>query len=219
MQNDMKDKFILKLFMQLLPKPTRVIMTSATVTPLTQLLVEKTDHMKHYTKIEVKKEELTLQNVQQFFIRCSEQDSLENLETIISNVSANNILIFLNKRTTMHEIQHHLTTRGHRSATVSSNVMDDRVKEAELNQYVMDSFMKGEYRILLTTNLLSRGIDMRKVNLVINMEMPVIYPTSAEVGAKVGPIGADYATYLHRVGRTGRYGDQGIALNIVTRDD
>ena len=133
MQNDIRDKFILKLMMQILPKQTRVIMTSATVTPMTQMLVEKTDYMKNYTKIEVKKEELTLQNVQQFFIRCEEKDSLVYLENILSRVSANNILIFLNKRDTMHNIQHHLTTRGHRSATVSSNVMEDRVKEAELN--------------------------------------------------------------------------------------
>ena len=67
----------------------------------------------------------------------------------------------------------------------------------------MRDFLAGKYRILLTTNLLSRGIDMRKVTLVINFELPLkIFEDKSIKGREV-----DLETYLHRVGRTGRFGD------------
>lgn len=72
----------------------------------------------------------------------------------------------------------------------------------------MNEFKAGKIKILLSTNLISRGIDNRKVGIVINLDMPYRY----ENGKKIE---IDTETYLHRVGRTGRYGDKGIALNIV----
>ena len=72
----------------------------------------------------------------------------------------------------------------------------------------MNEFKAGKIKILLSTNLIARGIDNRKVGIVINLDMPYFY----ENGKKIG---IDTETYLHRVGRTGRYGDKGIALNIV----
>jgi superfamily II DNA/RNA helicase len=219
MTSDASDKFIPKLFLKILPLQVKTILTSATVTPMTQMLVEKTDEHKHYRKIEVKKEELTLKNVQQYMIKCSIENRLKIIEAILEKVSASNILIFGNSRTTVHDIQNYLSQRGNKVITVSSNTMDDRQKEAEINQYSIEQFMKGEYRILIATGLLSRGIDMRKVNLVINVELPLSYPTIADPNnPKPKPTGADPETYLHRVGRTGRFGDRGIAINMITDD-
>lgn len=217
MQGDSQDKFIPKLFLKILPLEMRTILTSATVTPMTSMLVDKTDQFKHFKRIEVKKEELTLQNVQQYFIRCSEQDRTQVLDMILDKLKASNILIFTNARKVMQDVMHHLAHKGERAVTVSSNVMEDRAQEARINQNCMDMFMQGQYRVLLTTNLLSRGIDMRKVSLVINLELPVSY-SSVQEGGKPMPKGADHETYLHRVGRTGRFGDQGIALNIISSD-
>ena len=59
--------------------------------------------------------------------------------------------------------------------------------------------------MLITTNVLARGIDMRRVLLVVNADLPVVY----------GTMDADVETYLHRIGRTGRFGDFGVALNLV----
>lgn len=217
MQGDSQDKFIPKLFLKILPLDLRTILTSATVTPMTSMLVDKTDQYKQFRRIEVKKEELTLKNVQQYFIRCSEQDRTQVLDMILDKLKASNILIFTNARKVMHEVMHHLAHKGERAITVSSNVMEDRAQEARINQNCMDMFMQGQYRVLLTTNLLSRGIDMRKVSLVINLELPVSY-SSVQEGGKPQPKGADHETYLHRVGRTGRFGDQGIALNIISNE-
>lgn len=63
----------------------------------------------------------------------------------------------------------------------------------------------------MTTNLIARGIDNRKVNLVINLDLPYHY-------LEKGKGNLDIETYIHRVGRTGRFGDKGIALNIVEND-
>lgn len=71
--------------------------------------------------------------------------------------------------------------------------------------------MEGKVRILLTTNLLARGIDMRKVTLVINYNLPL--KINKDDKDKTREI--DLETYLHRVGRTGRFGDKGIAINLV----
>jgi ATP-dependent RNA helicase DDX19/DBP5 len=76
---------------------------------------------------------------------------------------------------------------------------------------VMNEFRAGKNRILVTTNLISRGIDNRKVNLVINLDLPFIFDKERKNEI-------DLETYLHRVGRTGRFGDKGIALNIVENE-
>ena len=72
----------------------------------------------------------------------------------------------------------------------------------------MNEFKAGKIKILLSTNLIARGIDNRKVGIVINLDMPYYFENNRKIGI-------DIETYLHRVGRTGRYGDKGIALNIV----
>jgi ATP-dependent RNA helicase DDX19/DBP5 len=71
--------------------------------------------------------------------------------------------------------------------------------------------LEGKYRILLTTNLLSRGIDMRKVTLVVNYNIPLKFFEDPSIRSRE----ADLETYLHRVGRTGRFGDKGVAINFV----
>lgn len=82
--------------------------------------------------------------------------------------------------------------------------MDPRERDA-----VIKSFKESKYIILVATNVLARGYDNRSINLVINLDLP-IYPDNKN---------ADMETYLHRVGRTGRFGDLGIALNIVHNEE
>ena len=69
---------------------------------------------------------------------------------------------------------------------------------------VLDRFRDGKEKILITTNVLSRGIDVEQVTIVINYDLPV------DVNGK-----ADCETYLHRIGRTGRFGKHGLAINLV----
>ena len=216
MASDLQNKFIPKFLFKILPPQVKMILTSATMTPATQQLVEKTDKIKNFIKFEVQKENLTLTNVQQFFIQSDKNSMMGVLDIILDKLSVNNILIFTNNRKEMHEIQQHLLFNQHKSTTVASNELSDRSQEANINHNAIDKFMQGQFRVLITTNLLSRGIDMRKVSLVVNVGVPLEYPKIVAEGEKSLPKGPDFETYLHRVGRTGRYGDKGIALNIIT---
>lgn len=69
---------------------------------------------------------------------------------------------------------------------------------------VLDRFREGLQKVLITTNVLSRGIDIEQVNIVVNFDLPVNQEGKA-----------DCETYLHRIGRTGRFGKHGIAINLV----
>ena len=67
---------------------------------------------------------------------------------------------------------------------------------------IMKEFRSGSSRVLITTDLLARGIDVQQVSLVINYDLPT-----------------DHANYIHRVGRSGRYGRKGVAINFLAQDD
>ena len=75
----------------------------------------------------------------------------------------------------------------------------------------MDKFRKQEINVLITTNIIARGIDIPEAQLIINYDVPL-------EKAKDGKIHGDAATYQHRIGRTGRFGTKGIALTIYDRD-
>lgn len=207
--------FLASFLERFLPKYTKVIITSATRTSLTEKTVEGLSKDREFHRIEVTKESLTLENVQQFYVVCKKEEVTDILDLMIQTLSVNNILVFANSKKTVSELSNHFGQTGVKSVLVSSNGMSDTLKESEINQYAIASFMRGEYRVLLTTNLLARGIDMRKVNLVLNLELPLKYPKSTAPDQKVAPTGVDPETYLHRVGRTGRFGDRGICINFI----
>jgi ATP-dependent RNA helicase DDX19/DBP5 len=91
-----------------------------------------------------------------------------------------------------------MTADGH-IVTVLHGARDTVERDA-----VMDDFRSGKSKVLITTNVLARGIDVNQVNLVVNYDLPV--------DVKGGP---DYETYLHRVGRTGRFGRTGVSIAFI----
>lgn len=76
--------------------------------------------------------------------------------------------------------------------------------EASERDRVIDEFRTGKFKVLITTNVISRGIDILSVNVVLNFDMPVNQSNQA-----------DPETYLHRIGRTGRFGRTGVSINFV----
>lgn len=151
--------------------------------------------------ITLKKEELTLEGIQQLFIDCGdEQKKFSILEEIYNYMSVGQSIIFVHTRKTALQIAQRMNAAGHRIATL---VGGEDMTPADRDR-VMDDFKKAKIRVLITTNVLARGIDVLAVTLVVNYDLPL------DAYNKPDP-----QTYLHRIGRSGRFGRKGIAINFV----
>ncbi|MBZ3886537.1 Eukaryotic initiation factor 4A-II [Sciurus carolinensis] len=148
-------------------------------------------------RILVKKEELTLEGIKQFYINVEREEwKLDTLCDLYKTLTITQAVIFLNTRRKVDW----LTEKMHaRDFTVSALHGDMDQKERDV---IMREFRSGSSRVLITTDLLACGIDVQKVSLVINYDLP----TNRE-------------NYIHRIGRGGRFGRKGVAINFVTEED
>ncbi|XP_034020831.1 eukaryotic initiation factor 4A-I [Thalassophryne amazonica] len=180
---------------QKLSSSTQVVLLSATM-PTDVLEVTK-KFMREPVRILVKKEELTLEGIRQFYINVEKEEwKLDTLCDLYETLTITQAVIFINTRRKVDW----LTEKMHaRDFTVSALHGDMDQKERDL---IMREFRSGSSRVLITTDLLARGIDVQQVSLVINYDLP----TNRE-------------NYIHRIGRGGRFGRKGVAINMVTEDD
>uniref|UniRef100_A0A8D3DJ76 RNA helicase n=1 Tax=Scophthalmus maximus TaxID=52904 RepID=A0A8D3DJ76_SCOMX len=180
---------------QKLSSNTQVVLLSATMP--TDVLEVTTKFMRTPIRILVKKEELTLEGIRQFYINVEKEEwKLDTLCDLYETLTITQAVIFINTRRKVDW----LTEKMHaRDFTVSALHGDMDQKERDL---IMREFRSGSSRVLITTDLLARGIDVQQVSLVINYDLP----TNRE-------------NYIHRIGRGGRFGRKGVAINLVTEDD
>ena len=180
---------------QLLPPSTQVVLFSATMP--TDVLEVTTKFMREPVRILVKKDELTLEGIKQFYIAVEKEEwKLETLSDLYETVTITQAVIFCNTRRKVDWLTDKLQQR---EFTVSAMHGDMQQQEREV---IMREFRSGSSRVLITTDLLARGIDVQQVSLVINYDLP----TSRE-------------NYIHRIGRGGRFGRKGVAINFVTSED
>jgi len=177
-----------------LPKDIQVALFSATLPPDVLQLSEK--FLRDPTEILVKKETLTLEGIKQFYIAVEEEFKLETLVDLYDSVSIAQSVIFCNTRRKVDWLAREMNEK---QFTVSFIHSDMPKFEREK---IMQQFRSGSSRVLITTDLLARGIDVHSVSIVINFD-----------------VGTNKDTYLHRIGRGGRYGKKGIAINFVTTRD
>jgi len=180
---------------KVLPSDMQVCLFSATMPPDILELTEK--FMRQPVRILVKKDELTLEGIQQFYIAIEKEDwKLGVICDLYETLTIAQSIIYCNTRRKADFLHVQFTMRDF---TVS-------VMHAELNQeeraLVMREFRSGSSRVLISTDLLARGIDVQQVSLVINYDLP----TKIE-------------SYLHRIGRSGRFGRKGVAINFATSRD
>ncbi|GLJ28497.1 hypothetical protein SUGI_0560760 [Cryptomeria japonica] len=180
---------------QLLPQKLQVGVFSATMPPETLEITRK--FMTNPVWILVKKDELTLEGIKQFYINVDKEEyKLHTLCDLYETLAITQSVIFINTRRQVDWLTDQMRARDH---TVSAT-------HGEMNQnsrdIIMREFRSGSSRVLITTDLLARGIDVQQVSLVINYDLP----TKPE-------------KYLHRIGRSGRFGRKGVAINFVTRSD
>lgn len=153
------------------------------------------------TIIKIKKEEdLTLTNVEQYLIECSEHEKPNVILSLIRQANLRTCLIFLNKKVELDQLHAFLTSKGYKAHVFAADRTDENVRDE-----IIEKVKRGEVKVLLCTNLLSRGVDLRHINIVINADPPIGENRSV-----------DFHTYLHRVGRTGRFGRKGLSVNIVS---
>jgi len=178
-----------------LPEQVQVCLFSATM-PLDVL--EVTDRfMREPIRILVKKDELTLEGIKQFYIAVDREEwKLETLCDLYETLTITQAIIYCNTRRKVDWLQEEMQKRDF---TVSCMHGDMDQKERDI---IMREFRTGSSRVLITTDLLARGIDVQQVSLVINFDLP----TNRE-------------NYIHRIGRSGRFGRKGVAINFLTEGD
>jgi translation initiation factor 4A len=187
-------KQIKKIF-QKIPTETQVILISATIPQeMSSLfnLILKPD----YLTILVKDDELTLDGIVQYYVHIDEQYKLDALMDLYKFISIGQAIVYCNKKFKADELKNILTDKSFSVSVLHGDMMQKEREE------IMSEFRTGKTRILITTDILSRGIDIQQVSLVINYDMPK-YPQ----------------TYIHRIGRSGRFGRKGSAINFVTKKE
>merc|ERR1712133_198982 len=173
----------------------QVILLSATMPA--DVLEVTTRFMRSPIKILVRKEELTLEGIRQFYVDVEREDwKLDTLCDLYETLTITQAVIFCNTRRKVDWLTEKMHTRDF---TVSAMHGDMDQKERDV---IMREFRSGSSRVLITTDLLARGIDVQQVSLVINFDLP----TNRE-------------NYIHRIGRGGRFGRKGVAINFVTDED
>ncbi len=145
----------------------------------------------------VKKEALTLEGITQFYINMKVSDwKYDILKDLYNTISISQCIIYFNSKNKLNEIYKNLREEDFPVSMIHGELSTEERKAT------MNEFKSGQTRILLSTDLLSRGIDIQQLSLVINFDLP----RSKE-------------TYIHRIGRSGRYGRKGVAINFVTERD
>ncbi len=178
-----------------LPETCQIALFSATM-PVEILEMTK-EFMKSPVKILVKDEELSLEGIKQFYVSVqNEEQKFDVLTDIYDTISVTQGIIFVNSKQNAILLKELLEKRNYTVGLIHGGY-----NQFERNDILAD-FKAGKSRILIATDILSRGIDIQQISLVINYDVPY----------KVEP-------YIHRIGRSGRFGRKGVAINLVTADD
>uniref|UniRef100_A0A672QYI0 RNA helicase n=1 Tax=Sinocyclocheilus grahami TaxID=75366 RepID=A0A672QYI0_SINGR len=176
-----------------LPKNRQVLLYSATFPTSVQKFMTK--HLQKPYEINLM-DELTLKGITQYYAYVTERQKVHCLNTLFSRLQINQSIIFCNSTQRVELLAKKITQLGYSCFYIHAKMMQ------EYRNRVFHDFRNGLCRNLVCTDLFTRGIDIQAVNVVINFD----FPKNAE-------------TYLHRIGRSGRYGHLGLAINLITSED
>lgn len=184
-----------RVIVESLPSSSQICIFSATMSKDTIDLAKT--FMYNPKIILVEKEYLTLEGIKQFLIDVNdEMYKLEVFCDIYEQISINQSIVYVNTREKAEWLSEKLKGKNF---TVS--MIHSKMTSFERSKIIKD-FRNGSSRVLISTDLLSRGIDVQQLSIVINYDLPL-----------------DNDNYLHRIGRSGRYGRKGVAINFVTKRD
>jgi len=180
---------------QFMSSDIQVALFSATMPPELYSLTEK--FMRNPVNIQVKAEQLTLEGIQQHYIALDDDvQKYLTLKDLFKQISVSQCIIFCNSTKRVADLHEAMLFDGFPVCCIHSGMeKDDRDKAYK-------DFKSGVHRVLISSNVTARGIDIQQVSTVINFDMP-----------------QDVHIYLHRIGRSGRWGRKGVGVNFVTRRD
>jgi translation initiation factor 4A len=180
---------------QYLPANVQVCLFSATMPVEVHELTKK--FLRDPIEILVKQGQLTLDGIAQYYIDVEEdQWKVDTLCDLYEEISVAQTIIFCNTQRRVEVLQDQLNAQDFTVSIIHGGMSTDQRNEA------MQAFKMGASRILVSTDLLARGIDVYEVQVVINYDLP-----------------RDRESYIHRIGRSGRFGRKGIAINFITQRD
>lgn len=180
---------------QFLPTNVQVALFSATLPNEIANLTEK--FMRDPVKILVKAEQLTLEGIEQYYVALdTDEYKYEALKDLYGVLSLSQSIIYCNSVRRVEELYEAMMTDNFPVCRIHSN-MDKHERQASFNE-----FASGKMRVLISSNVTARGIDVQQVSTVINFDIPKCVNT-----------------YLHRIGRSGRWGRKGMGINFVTKRD
>ncbi|XP_017491194.1 PREDICTED: putative ATP-dependent RNA helicase me31b, partial [Rhagoletis zephyria] len=186
-------KGMLDTLISYLPEERQILLFSATFPITVEQFMRK--HLKNPHEINLM-EELTLKGVTQYYAFVQERQKVHCLNTLFSKLQINQSIIFCNSTQRVELLAKKIAELGY-----SCYYIHARMSQPHRNR-VFHDFRSGLCRNLVCSDLFTRGIDIQAVNVVINFD----FPKMAE-------------TYLHRIGRSGRFGHLGIAINLITYED
>ena len=153
--------------------------------------------MRNPIKILVKADMLTLQGIAQYFIKLdSDEHKYDTIKDLFEGLTISQAIIYCNSTRRVDDLEEAMVQDKFPVKKIHGKMEEDERKE------VHKDFKNGGCRVLITSDLFARGIDIQQVSVVINFDVPKCEHT-----------------YLHRIGRSGRWGRKGIAINFVTRHD
>lgn len=173
----------------------QVVLFSATMPP--DILRLTSQFMRDPMKIMMKPEELNLKCIQQFYVAVqNDYVKFEVLKDLFSVISVSKCIIYCNSVRRVQELFFTMQKEGFSVVNIHSS-MDKAERE-----HVFAQFRHGDARVLISSDITARGIDIQQVSTVINYDIPKCVHN-----------------YLHRIGRSGRWGRKGFAINLVTKQD
>merc|ERR1719375_2763571 len=176
------------------PKKKQVMMFSATMTPETRALCKK--FMQDPHEITIEESKLTLHGLLQYYVKLTEKEKNRKLNDLLDALEFNQVVIFVKSVQRAIALDKLLVECNFPSISIHSGLN----QEERIARY--KQFKDFQKRIMVSTDLFGRGIDIERVNIVINYDMP-----------------GESDTYLHRVGRAGRFGTKGLAISFTSSEE
>lgn len=180
---------------QYMPSAAQICLFSASMPIEVENLTDK--FMKEPEKILVKSEMLTLEGIQQYYVALdNDSNKFDCLKDLYSSLSVSQSIIYCNSIKRVDDLYEAMTADDFAVSKLHGSMDKEQRKEA------YENFKKGKTRTLISSNVTARGIDIQQVSTVINFDLP-----------------KSVHTYLHRIGRSGRWGRKGVGINFITRFD